>query len=282
MGTGVINMRYENPLYLAEEAASLYQISGGRVALGVSRGALEAAGRGWEAFGYKGKAPNGADVARAHLEAFMDAVDGNGFATAAPLDRQYPNMFQPGSTLPIFLMVPELRKHIFYGSGTHASAEQTAKDGLNLMSSTLVSETTAQTLGEIQAEQISRYRAAWKKAGHDWTPRVSVSRSVFPIVDGADMQLFGMQASGSDQVGMLPDVGASSFGRTYAAEPDKLIEQLKADAAVMSADTLLITIPTGMGVDVNVKILDNFATHVAPALGWQPNREGPVTGYPID
>ena len=143
-------------------------------------------------------------------------------------------------------MAPELRKHIFYGSGTHASAEQTAKDGLNLMSSTLVSETTAETLGEIQADQISRYRAAWKKAGHDWTPRVSVSRSIFPIVDGADMQLFGMQASGSDQVGMLPDVGASTFGRTYAAEPDKLIEQLKADAAVMSADTLLITIPTGM------------------------------------
>ena len=96
----------------------------------------------------------------------------------------------------------------------------------------------------------------------------SVSRSVFPIVDGADMQLFGMQASGSDQVGTLPDVGASTFGRTYAA--------------VMSADTLLITIPAGMGVDVNVKILDNFATHVAPALGWQPNHEGPVSGYPID
>ena len=282
VGTGVIDMRYENPLYLAEEAASLYQISGGRVALGVSRGAPEVADRGWEAFGYTGEAPNGADVARAHLEAFMAAVDGNGFATAAPLDRQYPNMFQPGSALPVFPMVPELRKHIFYGSGTHASAEQTAKDGLNLMSSTLVSETTAETLGEIQADQISRYRAAWKKAGHDWTPRVSVSRSVFPIVDGADMQLFGMQASGSDQVGMLPDVGASTFGRTYAAEPDKLIEQLKADAAVMSADTLLITIPTGMGVDVNVKILDNFATHVAPALGWHPNHEGPVTGYPID
>jgi len=96
------------------------------------------------------------------------------------------------------------------------------------------------------------------------------------------MQLFGMQTSGSNQVGMLPDVGASTFGRTYAAEPDKLIEQLKADAAVMSADSLLITIPTGMGVDVNVKIVTNFATHVALALGWQPNRESPVTGYPID
>ncbi|TYR20641.1 hypothetical protein FYJ87_06800 [Corynebacterium urealyticum] len=69
---------------------------------------------------------------------------------------------------------------------------------------------------------------------------------------------------------------SSSIGGTPADST------LKADAAVMSADTLLITIPTGMGVDVNVKILDNFATHVAPALGWQSNREGPVTGYPID
>ena len=111
---------------------------------------------------------------------------------------------------------------------------------------------------------------------------MSVSRSIFPIVDGADMQMFGLQASGSDQVGVLPDVGSTTFGRTYAAEPDTLIEQLKADPAVMSADTLLITIPTGMGVEVNVKILENFATHVAPALGWQPNTGGPVTGYPID
>ncbi|WP_245921106.1 flavin-dependent oxidoreductase [Brachybacterium timonense] len=134
------------------------------------------------------------------------------------------------------------------------------------MSSTLVSETNAEPLSEIQADQISRYRAAWKTAGHAWTPRASVSRSVFPIADGADMQMFGMQATGSDQLGMLPDVGASTFGRTFAAEPDKLIEQLKADPAVMSADALLIIIPTGMGVDVNVKILENLAAHVAPAL----------------
>ena len=205
VGTGVIDMRYENPLYLAEEAASLYQVSGDRVPLGVSRGTPEVAVRGWEAFGYKDEAPNGADVARTHLEAFMAAVDGNRFATAAPLNRQYPNMFQPASALP-----------------------------------------------------------------------------VFPIADGADMQMFGMQATGSDQMGMLPDVDASAFGRTFAAEPDKLIEQLEADPTVMSAAALLITISTGMGTDVNVKILDDFATHVAPALGWQPNREGPVTGYPIE
>ena len=80
----------------------------------------------------------------------------------------------------------------------------------------------------------------------------------------------------------LPDVGSTTFGRTYATEPDKLIEQLKADAAVMSADTLFNTIPTGIGMDVNVKILDNFATHLAPALGWQLNHKSPLIGYPID
>lgn len=122
-------MRYENPPYPAEETASLYQISGGRVALGISHGAPEVADRGWEAFGYKGEAPDGADVARAHLEAFMAAVDGNGLATAAPRDRQYPNMFQPGSALPVFPVVPELHKHIFYGSGTHACAVPTARTG---------------------------------------------------------------------------------------------------------------------------------------------------------
>lgn len=49
----------------------------------------------------------------------------------------------------------------------------------------------------------------------------------------------------------------------------------------MSADTLFITIPTGVGVDIHVKILENFAAHVAPRC-WQPNREGPVIAYPID
>lgn len=271
VGTGVIDMRYENPLYLAEEAASLYDVASGRIALGLSRGAPEVADRGWESFGYHADADNGADLARKNLERFLEAIDGYGVTTAAPLERQYPTMFQPGSPLPVFPQNPGLRKKIFYGSGTFSSAEQTARDGLNLMSSTLVSETSQQTLGEVQAEQIDRYRTAWQEAGHEWTPRVSVSRSIFPIVDADDQRHFGRQAGSRDQVGSLPEVGASTFGRTYAAEPDQLIEQLQADPAVMAADTLLLTVPTTAGLDINVKILENFAHHVAPALGWQPS-----------
>ncbi|AKK02194.1 LLM class flavin-dependent oxidoreductase [Corynebacterium epidermidicanis] len=282
VGTGVIDMRYENPLYLAEEVAALDQIAQGRIALGLSRGAPEAADKGWEAFGYQAEREDGSDLARTKWELFLDAIDGSAFAKAAPLGKQYPNMFQPGTPLPIFPHSPGLRERIYWGSGTHSSAEQTARDGVNLMSSTLVSEVDGPSLGEIQAEQIARYRAAWKAAGHGWTPRVSISRSIFPLVSAQDHELFGLESGSSDQVGHLPGVGASTFGRSYAAEPDQLIEQLKADPAIAAADTLLLTLPTGMGVDINARILENFATHVAPALGWQPNTEGPVTGYPID
>ena len=62
----------------------------------------------------------------------------------------------------------------------------------------------------------------------------------------------------------------STFGRTYADEPDKLVEQLKADAAVMSADTLMLTIPNQIGTEYNLHVLESFATHVAPELGWEP------------
>ena len=282
VGTGVIDMRYENPLYLAEEAAALDLLSDGRVALGVSRGSPEPAQRGWESFGYRAEAPNGADLARTKFETFLNAIDGYGVATAAPAEEQYPRMYQAGTPLPVFPHSPGLRRNIWWGAGSHSTAEQAARDGVNLMSSTLVSEADGSSLGDLQAEQINRYRAAWKDAGHDWTPRVSVSRSVFPIVDDRSRELFGLQATGRDQIGSLGEGTPVTFGRTYAAEPDQLIEQLRADAAVMSADTLMLTIPNQMGVETNLSILQAFADHVAPALGWIPADQGPVSGYEID
>lgn len=275
------DMRYENPLYLAEEAAALDLLSDGRVALGVSRGSPEPAEKGWEAFGYAAEADNGADMARQKFETFLAAIDGYGMTKAAAAEKQYPRMYRAGTPLPVFPHSPELRKNIFWGSGTNASAEQAARDGVNLMSSTLVSEADGRTLGEVQAEQIAAYRAAWKDAGHDWTPRVSVSRSIFPIVTERDRQMFATSATGEDQIGSLGEGRNVTFGRSYAAEPDVLIEQLNDDPAIAAADTLLLTIPNQMGVELNVSILKNFAEHVAPALGWIPNTEGPVTGYEI-
>ena len=119
-------------------------------------------------------------------------------------------------------------------------------------------------------------------AGHDWTPRVSVSRSIFPIVSEVDRKFFALRGEDSyDQIGVIDGL-QSTFGRTYAAEPDVLIEQLARDEALHAADTLMLTIPSQLGVDFNLHILQAFAEHVAPALGWQPNTAGPVTGYSLE
>lgn len=277
VGTGVIDMRYENPLYLAEEAAALNLLADGRLALGVSRGSPEPADKGWEAFGYEtGKDPKAAGMAREKFQRFMAAVDGHGMAVAA--EDQYPRLYHPGTPLPIFPHDPELRKSIWWGAGSHNTAIQAAKDGVNLMSSTLVSEATGQSLSDLQFDQIQLYRNAWKEAGHDWTPRVSVSRSIFPIVTDRDRELFGLQGQGGDQIGIIDDT-RTTFGRSYAGSPDELIDQLTQDRAVMDADTLMLTVPNQMGVELNTSILANFAEHVAPALGWEPNTKGKVTGY---
>ncbi|MCZ0858833.1 hypothetical protein OHJ16_12355 [Actinomyces israelii] len=150
------------------------------------------------------------------------------------------------------------------------------------MSSTLLTEATGEGLAALQAEQIRRYREAWRRAGHDWTPRVSVSRSIFPVVSETDRKLFALRGEDSrDYVGVIDGL-RSTFGRTYAAEPDVLIEQLAHDEALQAADTLMLTIPSQLGVDYNLHILQSFAEHVAPALGWQPSTAGPVTGYALE
>lgn len=262
VGTGVIDLRYENPLYLAEEAASLDLIADRRIALGVSRGSPETVTRGYESFGYTGSAdPRGADIAREKFELFLAAIDGEGIAAGDPA------MTGTSQLQPIRPLSPGLKCRIWWGSATRESAEWAGRQGVNLMSSTLLTEDAGTSFADLQAEQIERYRAAWKAAGHPGSPRVSVSRSVFPVSNDRDRAYFG--STDSDQVGVI-DGYRSTFGKTYAAEPDVLIEQLRADAAVMSADTLMLTIPVALGVDLNVHILESFADHVAPALGWVP------------
>ncbi|MCX0276136.1 LLM class flavin-dependent oxidoreductase [Nocardia zapadnayensis] len=267
---------YENPLYLAEEAAALDLLSGGRVALGVSRGSPEPALRGWEAFGYNGSTdPRGADLAREKFDLFMRAVRGEGIAEADP------EQFGRTGRLRVEPHSPGLASRIWWGAGSRETAAWAGAQGVNLMSSTLLTEATGDAFADLQAEQIALFREAWREAGHTGAPRVSVSRSIFPVVNENDRLHFGLRGQGAaDQIGVI-DGFRSTFGKTYAAEPDALVEQLRADAAVQAADTVMLTIPSQLGVDFNLRILEAFAEHVAPALGWEPNTQGPVQGDPV-
>jgi alkanesulfonate monooxygenase SsuD/methylene tetrahydromethanopterin reductase-like flavin-dependent oxidoreductase (luciferase family) len=265
IGTGVIDMRYENPLYMAEDAATADLISGGRLQLGISRGSPEQVIEGYRHFGYvPAEGSDHADMAREHTRVFLDVIGGEGFAQPNPRP-MFPN---PPGLLGIEPHSPGLRDRIWWGAGTRATAEWTGQQGMNLMSSTLLSEDTGVPFHQLQAEQIQRFRDAWKAAGHPGEPRVSVSRSIFPLVNDTDRAYFGRESSSQDQVGQL-DGGLARFGRSYAGEPEQLVKELADDEAIAAADTLLLTVPNQLGVDYNAHVLDSVLRHVAPELGWR-------------
>ena len=163
---------------------------------------------------------------------------------------------------------PGLADRIWWGSGTRETAVWAGEQGMNLMSSTLLLEDTDVPFDELQAEQIALFREAWANAGHSREPRVSVSRSVIPITSDLDRSLFGDDAN-EDQVGWL-DGAISRFGRSYTGEPDRIAEELARDKAVSAADTLLLTVPSQLGVEYNAALLETIAREVAPAIGWGP------------
>src|SRR5215203_201079 len=244
IGTGVIDMRYENPLYMAEDAGAADLIAGGRLQLGISRGSPEQVIDGFRYFGYvPAEGSDHAAMAREHARVFLEVITGDGFAQPNPRP-MLPN--QPG-LLPIEPHSPGLRDRIWWGAGSRRTAEWTGEQGMNLMSSTLLTEDTGVPFHQLQAEQIQRFRDAWKAAGHEREPRVSVSRSIFPIVSDMDRAYFGHETNSTDQVGWL-DGGNARFGKTYADEPDKLVAELAEDEAIAAADTLLLTVPNQLGV----------------------------------
>ena len=263
LGTAVIDMRYENPLYMAEDAAAADLISDGRLQLGISRGSPETALNGSESFGFvPAEGESDADMARMHAEVFRAAIAGAGVARANPQmtgcrARSRSSRSPRGCA-----------DRIWWGAGTRATAVWTAEQGMNLMSSTLLTEDTGVPFDQLQAEQLAMFRAAWSQAGWDREPRVSVSRSILPIFDDDTRHYFGVraQADSQDQVGHL-DGGLARFGKSYIGEPDTIAAELAQDAAVQDADTVLVTVPNQLGVDFNARLLEVIVRDIVPALG---------------
>ncbi|PHQ69598.1 MAG: LLM class flavin-dependent oxidoreductase [Paracoccus sp.] len=264
IGTGVIDMRYENPHYMIEDAGSADLISGGRLQLGISRGSPEQVIEGWRHFGHEpAEGETDQDMARRHTELFLERLEGKGFARPNPRP-MFPN---PPGLLRLEPHSEGLRERIWWGSASNETAIWAARMGMNLQSSTLKVDETGEAFHLQQARQIRAYRAAWADAGHDRTPRVSVSRSIFPLMNETDRMYFG-RGKDSDQIGQIDNFRAV-FGRGYADEPDRLIEDLREDEAIAEADTLLLTVPNMLGVDYNLHVIDSILRHVAPALGWR-------------
>jgi alkanesulfonate monooxygenase SsuD/methylene tetrahydromethanopterin reductase-like flavin-dependent oxidoreductase (luciferase family) len=266
IGTAVIDMRYENPLYMVEGAGAADLIAAGRLQLGISRGSPEQVVEGWRYFGYRpSEGESEADMGRRHAQVFLGLLRGKGFAEPNP----HPMFPNPPGLLRLEPHSEGLRDRIWWGAGSNATAIWAAKLGMNLQSSTLKNDETGEPFHVQQAAQIRAFRAAWKEAGHAREPRVSVSRSIFALVDDRDRAYFGGGGEERDQIGFIDEKTRAIFGRSYAAEPDVLVGQLRADEAIAEADTLLLTVPNQLGVAYNAHVIEAILTYVAPPLGWR-------------
>lgn len=266
IGTAVIDMRYENPFYMAEDAGAADLIAEGRLQIGISRGSPEQAMEGYRHFGHvPAKGETDSDMARQHALVFLDLLRGEGFAKPNPS----PMFANPPGLLRLEPYAEGLRERIWWGAATNATAVWAAEMGMNLQSSTLKIDETGKPFHVQQAEQIRLYRDAWKAAGHAAKPRVSVSRSIFALVSDRDRAYFGAGNEAEDRIGFLHGNERAIFGRSFAAEPDILIEQIKRDEAIAEADTLLLTVPNQLGVDYNAHVIEAILEYVAPGLGWR-------------
>jgi len=266
IGTGVIDMRYENPMYMVEDAGAADLISRGRLQLGISRGSPEQVIDGWRHFGYDlADGETDAEMGRRKAMEFLEKLEGVGFADPNP----YPMFPNPPGLLRLEPHSEGLRDRIWWGAASNATAVWAAEKGMFLQSSTLKFDESGKPFHVQQAEQIRLYKEAWKKAGHNREPRVSVSRSIFALVNEQDRYFFGQESNRTDKFGNIEPGKRAIFGRSYAAEPDQLIKELAEDEAIKEADTLLLTIPNTLGVEYNVHVLSSILKHVAPGLGWR-------------
>jgi alkanesulfonate monooxygenase SsuD/methylene tetrahydromethanopterin reductase-like flavin-dependent oxidoreductase (luciferase family) len=262
LGTGVVDLRYEQPIAMTELASATDLIAAGRLQLGISRGSPERAVDGQERFGL-GLAPGGSwsDEARDRAERFRRALRGEPVARS-----QRAVDLGHGPDLPVEPRSPGLADRLWWGAGNHASGLWAAEHGYHLLSSTLLLQDDGRPFHVQQADQVRAYLDVHAAAGHGIRPRTAVTRSAFPIVDDDDRRYFGLADQRRDGVGHL-DGSAARSGPTYAGDPEHVARRLLADEAVQAADTVLFALPSQLGLDYNAHLFTSLAA-VARELGW--------------
>jgi alkanesulfonate monooxygenase SsuD/methylene tetrahydromethanopterin reductase-like flavin-dependent oxidoreductase (luciferase family) len=274
LGSAVIPMRYQDPILLAEAAATTDLLVGGRLNLTLSSGRA-----GFERiFGHE-KVDARAEGQR-RLARFLRGIEGQALHVVEESDEAH---IQLGTELKVTPHSEGLRKRIWYGSGHIASAQGAAAQRLRLMTGTILhSVEPADTFGEYQARLIAAYRAAWPGPGD--APPVAVAASVLPSTTpelaekyaAYDAQRRTEGISASKPKGALNlTVGPSTLpgmlvSPVFQGDPDTVAAAILADPGIRSADELVLFLPPAFGLEENVRVLTDMAQTVGPALGWTP------------
>ena len=264
-GTAVLPMRYADPVAVAEDAATVDLLSGGRLELGVAGGIKPSADI---LDGVYGPAERSFDDESQHRIARLRAAIAGEPVAVAP-EAGFP-IAPPGTELIVRPHSPGLSDRVWYGPGSRATAVRTAEQGMDLLVSTLNSEDDGRSFEETQRDQILAYKAAFDVPGR--TPRAVAGRIVLPSVTPAGRRpvrrVHRLVRRRFDATGRPPD-GFGVFSPTHHGTPEQVIASLSADVALSEATGLDIVLPANATHAMSRRILENVATRSRP-LGWSP------------
>ncbi len=272
LGTAIIPVGYEDPIRLAEDAATVDLLSDNRLELGIATGIpffgtlfRQNDDRPWKV------------AAHERVTRFVAAVNGEILGSSDAGAEYY---VRPHS--------PTLRDRIWYGPGGVETAARAGEEGLDLLLSALGPD-IGLSFEEGQLAQIQAVRSSWTRT--DRSPRVSTARLFFPALNDRQRKLYQGYAderategpTASRPKGALPPRAVLSPSAAQAppsylmspvvvAEPAEVVEYLRSDVALAESDELMIFLPPGFNHREYIEILENIAEYVAPEIGWSPAR----------
>jgi alkanesulfonate monooxygenase SsuD/methylene tetrahydromethanopterin reductase-like flavin-dependent oxidoreductase (luciferase family) len=271
LGTAIIPVGYEDPIRLAEDAATVDLLSDGRLELGVAGGNANFSsffglddGRPWK------------EAAHERVRRTVAAIEGTAIGTS-----------ENGVEYSVRPHSPTLRNRLWYGPGSIDTASRTGQEGLDLLLSA-IGPNIGLPFDEAQLAQIHAVREAWTRI--DREPRVSSARLFFPALNDRQRKLYQDYAdlrtaegpAASRPAGALnptdrqlrrdPSRPAGIMSPVVVGEPAEIVEYLRGDAALAESDELMIFLPPGFGQRDYIELLENIAEHVAGELGWAPVR----------
>jgi alkanesulfonate monooxygenase SsuD/methylene tetrahydromethanopterin reductase-like flavin-dependent oxidoreductase (luciferase family) len=271
LATGVIPIRYEDPIRLAEDAATVDLLSGGRLELGLGTGIPQFAPILDPVFG--GSDLSFAAEAQARLERLRAALGGGAVAQSGEGFMSIP----AGADLTVTPASAGLADRIWWGPGSLSSATRTGEQGLDIHVSTLNSEDTGVSFSAAQAAQLRAYKAAFSSspAAKRREPRLAAGRIILPLTDPRDAEAYAgfisaynlrMRPDGRPHDSNIPMV----FDAVHGGEPNAIIDELLGDEALREVTELTLTLPAPGGIDAHFRTLEAVARDIAPALGWSP------------
>jgi len=277
LGSAVIPARYQEPILLAEAAGTTDLLTGGRLQLAFSSGTDV-----WDAV-FGGAATDARTEGQRRLALFLSAVAGETIHTVTePRGIGGP---KAGTELKVTPHSPGLRDRIWYGSGSIASAVTAARQGLRLITGTILHDVPAGvSFPEHQAALITAYRAAWSAAHATPAPPVAVAASVLPGTTPALRDTYAAYdldrrtngpASSRPRGALVQTLSADLppglvMSPVYHGEPKEVTEAVLADPGLSIADELVLFLPPHFTLAENVRLLGDLTRTVAPDLGWEP------------